>query len=45
MTMLVIKYGYMIRLFLSHPQTNVVTELRYIKCTPNGIPLLSQNIS
>jgi len=32
MTMLVIKYGYMFRLFLSHPQANVVREFRYIKC-------------
>jgi hypothetical protein len=39
MTMLVIKYGYMFRLFLSHPQANVVTEFRYIKCAPNRIPL------
>ena len=37
MTMLVIKYDYMFWLFLSHPQTNVVTEFSYIKCTPNGI--------
>jgi len=44
-TMLFIKYGYMFRLFLSHPQTNVVTEFRYIKCAPNGIPLCLQNIS
>jgi hypothetical protein len=28
MTMLVIKYGYMFRLFLSHPQANMVTEFR-----------------
>jgi len=34
MTMLVIKYGYMFRLFLSHPQANVVTEFRYMKCAP-----------
>ena len=34
--MLVIKYGYMFRLFLSHPQANMVTEFRYIKCPPNG---------
>ena len=26
MTILVIKYGYMFWLFLSHPQANVVTE-------------------
>jgi len=32
MTMLVIKYGYMFRLFLSHPQSYMVTEFRYIKC-------------
>jgi len=32
MTMLVVKYGYMFRLYLSHPQANVVTEFRYIKC-------------
>jgi hypothetical protein len=32
MTVLVIKYGYMFRLFLSHPQANMVTEFRYIKC-------------
>ena len=37
--MLVIKYGYMFRLFLSHPQANMVTEFRYIKCASNGIPL------
>ena len=43
--MLVIKYGYMFRLILSHPQTNTVTEFRYIKCEPNGIPLRLQNIS
>ena len=30
MTILVIKYGYMFRLFLSHPQGNVVAEFRYI---------------
>ena len=30
--MLVIKYGYMFRLILSHPQANMVTEFRYIKC-------------
>ena len=34
--MLVIKYGYMFRLFLSHPQANMVTEFRYIKCAPNS---------
>jgi len=28
--MFVIKYGYMFRLFLSHPQANMVTEFRYI---------------
>ena len=39
MTILVIKYDYMFRLFLSHPQANVVTEFMYIKCAPNGIPL------
>ena len=39
MTMLVIKYGYMFRLFLSHPQANTVTEFRYIKCAPNGIEI------
>jgi len=39
MTMLFIKYGYMFRLFLSHPQANMVTEFGYIKCAPNGIPL------
>jgi len=44
MTMLVIKYGYMFRLFLSHPQANMVTEFRYIKCAPNWIPLCLQNI-
>jgi len=43
--MLVIKYGYMFRLFLNHPQANVVTEFRYTKCAPNGIPLRLQNIS
>ena len=32
MTMLVTKYGYMFRLFLSHPQANMVTEFRHIKC-------------
>ena len=37
MTTLVIKYGYMFRLFLSHPQANMVTEFRYIKFAPNGI--------
>jgi len=41
MTMLVIKYSYMFRLFLSHPQANVVTEFRSIKCAPNRIPLLT----
>ena len=40
MTLLVIKYGYMFPLFLSHPQANVVTEFRYIKCSRNGIPIL-----
>jgi hypothetical protein len=35
MTMLVIKYGYMFWLFLSHPQANMVTEFRYIKYAPN----------
>jgi len=45
MTMLVIKYGYMFRLFLSHPQANVATEFRYRKCAPNRIPLPLQNIS
>jgi len=30
-TILVIKYGYMFRLILSHPQANIVTEFRYIK--------------
>ena len=46
MTILVIKYGYMFRLFfLSHPQANVVTEFRYIKCAPNGIPLLTYLIT
>jgi len=34
MTMLVNKYGYMFRLFLSHPQVNVVTEFRYVKWDP-----------
>ena len=29
--MLVIKYGYMFRLILSHPQANMVTEFRYIE--------------
>jgi len=43
MKMLVIKYGYMFRLFLSHPQANVIIEFRYIKCAPNGIPLCLQN--
>jgi len=38
-TMLVIKYGYIFRLILSHPQANMVTEFRYIKCAPNWIPL------
>jgi hypothetical protein len=37
--MLVIKYGYMFRLFLSHPQANTVTEFKYIKCAPNETPL------
>jgi len=32
MAMLFIKYGYIFRLFLSHPQANMVTEFRYIKC-------------
>ena len=45
MTIFVIKYGYVFRLFLSHPQANVVTEFSYIKCAPNGIPLHLQNIS
>ena len=35
--MLVIKYGYMFRFFLSHPQANMVTEFRYIKRAPNPI--------
>jgi len=35
-TRLVIKYGYMFRLILSHPQANMVTEFRYIKYAPNG---------
>ena len=39
MTILVIKYGYMFRLFLSHPQAKVVTEFKYIKCAHNDIPL------
>jgi len=39
MTMLFIKYGYMFRLFLSHPQANMVTEFRYIKNIHNEIPL------
>jgi len=30
MTMFVIKYGYMFRLFLSHPQANVFTEFRCV---------------
>ena len=30
MTILVIKYGYMFWLFLSHRQANVVTEFRYM---------------
>ena len=34
-TMLVIKHGYMFRLILSHPQANMVTGFRYIKCAPN----------
>ena len=33
------KYGYMFWLILSHPQANMVTEFRYIKYAPNGIPL------
>ena len=45
MIMLVIKHGYMFRLFLSRPQANMVTEFTYIKCAPNGIPLRLQNIS
>ena len=45
MTMLVIKYGYIFRLILSHPQANMVTEFRYIKFAPNGIPFRLQNIS
>jgi len=45
MTTLVIKYGYMFRLFLSHSQVNMVTEFRYTKFAPNGIPLCLQNIS
>ena len=44
MTVLVIKYGYMFWLFLSHPQANVITEFGYIKCATNGIPLRLQNI-
>jgi hypothetical protein len=44
MTILIIKYGYMFRHFLSHPQANVVTEFKYIKCAPNGIPYLITNI-
>jgi len=44
MTILVIKCGYMFRLFLSHPQANAVTEFMYIKCAPHGIPLHLQNI-
>ena len=44
-TVLVIKYGYMFRLILSHLQANMVTEFRYIKCAPNGIPLCLQSIS
>jgi len=40
MTVLVIKYGYIFRLFLSHPHANMVTEFRYIKCAPNGRKLL-----
>ena len=43
--MLVIKYGYMFRLILSHPQANTVTEFKYIKSAPNGIPLCLQSIS
>jgi len=43
--MLVIKHGYMFRLILSHPQANMVTEFRYIKCAPRGIPLCLQSIS
>jgi len=42
--MLFIKYGYMFRLLLSHPQANLVTEFRYIKYAPSGIPLWLQNI-
>jgi len=43
--MLVIKYGYMFRLILSHSQANMFTEFRHIKCAPNGIPLCLQSIS
>jgi len=43
-TMLFVKYGYIFRLFLSSPQANMVTEFRYIKCAPNGIPLRLQNV-
>ena len=39
MIILVIKYGYTFRLFLSHHQANVVTEFRDTKCAPNGIQL------
>jgi len=42
--MIVIKYGYMFRLFLSHLQANMVTDFRHIKCALNGIPLRLQNI-
>ena len=42
--MLVIKYGYMFRLILSHPQANMVTEFKYIKCVPNGIQLCARFI-
>jgi len=44
-TMLVIKYGYTLRLILSHLQANMVTEFKCIKCAPNGIPLCLQSIS
>jgi len=43
MTMLVMKYGYMFRLFLSHPQANMITEYRYIKCTPLGAHFIYLN--
>jgi hypothetical protein len=33
-TMLFIKYGYMYRLLLNHPQANMITEFRYIKFAP-----------